>query len=251
MNLSLCITTYNRYELTVESFNKVINDPRINDIVILDDASTDFSAAKLGRHFQSYPNIRVIKQACNRGMSQNKRDAIAYARNEWVIIFDSDNIIGPDYLDAFGDYTGYFDGKLTSTRLNDIEKFIFCPDFAQPNFDYREFNSNAQGNTFRSGIYHAHDCAERITNNNFNCLMNTCNYIVNRNFYLQVYQHNPEHVASDTIWHAYNHLKAGGVFCMVPGMQYFHRVHDNSGFKQGIEYNMAKAEEVRRLIQQL
>jgi hypothetical protein len=34
-------------------------------------------------------------------------------------------------------------------------------------------------------------------------------------------------------------------------MQYFHRVHDASGFKQDIGYNMQKAEEVRRLIQQL
>jgi hypothetical protein len=81
--------------------------------------------------------------------------------------------------------------------------------------------------------------------------MNTCNYIVNRDFYLKTYQYNPEHIASDTIWHNYNHLKAGGKFCIVPDMQYYHRTHAGSGFMKGIEYNMAKTEEVRKLIQQL
>lgn len=250
MKLSLCITTYNRYLLTVESFAKVLEDPRIDDIVILDDASTDLSGVQLHALFANNPKVRVIRQTRNRGMSMNKRDAIAYARNEWAIIFDSDNIIGLDYLDAFGAYTGYFEALL---NVEDVNKFIFCPDFAQPKFDYRQFNSSSKGGdkNFRSGIYAAHECAKEIADSDFNCLMNTCNYIVNRDFYLKVYQHNPEHIASDTIWHNYNHLIAGGHFCVVPGMQYFHRVHKGSGFMQGVDNNIAQAEKVRRLIQQL
>lgn len=239
------MTTYNRYEMTIESFAKVLNDPRIDDIVIMDDASSDGSGLMLFNYFKNNDKVRVFLQATNKGMSKNKHDAISFARNEWVIIFDSDNIIGPDYLDAF------FEHALADRRSNftqHFHKFIFCPDFAKPNFDYRAF-SLQEAPTY--GIYHAKDAARCIIDSRFNCLMNTCNYIVNRDFYLKTYKHNPEHKASDTIWHNYNHLKAGGIFAVVPNMQYEHRVHDGSGFMQGVQYNMQKTEEVRKLIQQL
>lgn len=248
MNLSLCLTTFNRFGLLKESFAQVIDDSRIDDIVILDDASTDGSYEKLAEHYKCISKVRVIRQAQNRGMSRNKRDAIAYASNPWVIIFDSDNIIGPDYLDAF--YEVAIDGDALNefNKIRPIEKFIFCPDFATPEFDYREFKMGNDGIGMRAGIYGARESAYEIKNDSFNCLMNTCNYIVNRDFYLKTYRHNPAHIASDTIWHNYNHLKAGGHFVVVPGMQYYHRVHKGSGFLQGVDHNMRMQAEVRKMI---
>lgn len=252
MKLSLCITTYNRYEMTIESFAKVIDDPRIDDIVIMDDRSLGVDIERL-RQFvlkDKTGKLHLWEQTVNVGMSKNKRDAIRHAKNEWAIIFDSDNIIGPDYLsEFFGFISGGYVFKEFS-KITDIEKFIFCPDFARPTFDYREYKCG-NGRNMRSGIYAARECAFDIKDDTFNCLMNTCNYIVNRDFYLKTYQYNPEHIASDTIWHNYNHLKAGGHFVVVPDMQYFHRVHDGSGFMQDAAGNMARADKVRKLIQQL
>lgn len=249
MKLSLCITTYNRYEMTIESFAKVLDDPRIDDIVILDDCSTDRSLYALKKHFHiinNYEKVRILNQKINVGMSRNKRDAIAAAKNEWTIILDSDNVIDPTYLDAF--YKHVAGGFNLINAPHHWNNFIFCPDFAKPDFDYRAF-SQAEPPTY--GIYDAKDAARCVIDSRFNCLMNTCNYIVNRDFYLKTYKYNKEHIASDTIWHNYNHLKSGGKFAVVPDMQYFHRVHNGSGFRNGIEYNMQKTEEVRRLIQQL
>lgn len=248
MKLSLCITTYNRYEMTIESFAQVLNDDRIDDIVIMDDCSQqqvkyDFYSWML-RTQNGGGKVRFIEQSQNVGMSRNKRDAIANAKNEWCIIFDSDNVIGPDYLDAF-----YKDINLPSQFSNKyIDHIIFCPDFAKPNFDYRAFSAKKPP-TY--GLYDAKDAARCIIDSRFNCLMNTCNYIVNRDYYLKTYQHNHEHKASDTIWHNYNHLKSGGIFRVVQYMQYAHRVHKGSGFMEDVQYNMAKSEEVRKLIQQL
>jgi len=100
MNLSIAITTFNRLEFTIESFAQVLDDPRVDDIVILDDCSTDGSYEKLVKHFSGVEKVRVVRQAQNRGMSLNKRDAIAYAKNEWVAIIDSDNIIGKNYIES-------------------------------------------------------------------------------------------------------------------------------------------------------
>lgn len=248
MKISLAITTFNRFEMTVESFEQVIDDPRIDDIVILDDCSTDNSFAKLVEHFKGNEKVRVIRQAQNRNMSLNKRDAIALSKNKWVIIFDSDNILGPDYLDAFYNYVGE-----SMDTVKEIERYIFCPDFAKPQFNYTAYKQGGGGSQhiYRSGIYGSNEARVEIKNDDFNCLLNTCNYIVNRDYYLKTYQLNPDHVASDTIWHNYNHLKSGGRFWIVPNMQYQHRVHPGSGFLQDADYNMKKSAEVRRLIMQL
>lgn len=233
MKLSLAITTFNRFEYTVESFAQVIDDPRIDDIVLLDDHSTDGSYEKLRDHFAGNKKVRVIRQAQNRGMSLNKRDAIALSKNKWVIIFDSDNIISPKYLDAFYEQL---------ERDGTAHHFcIYMPDFAKPKFDYRRFAGMTYGVMSRPPV---HDDMG-------NCLMNTANYIVNRNEYVRVYEYNAEHIASDTIWFNYNWYKAGNTFYVVPGMEYFHRIHPGSGFLQDADYNMKKSAEVRKLIMQL
>ena len=250
MKLSLCITTYNRPALTLSAFEKVYTDPRIDEVVIVDDKSThnnfqilyalltDFSQTvpeEIRRKWSLYVND------INLGMSRNKARALELAKNEWCILFDSDNILDVGYLDALEAFTG---GKLDESGHNTI----WCPDFAKPQFDYRAF-SKSEAPTF--GIYDAKDAARCIIDSRFNCLMNTCNYVVNRQFYLGAYQYNPRHKASDTIWHNYNHLKAGGRFVIVPDMQYDHLVHKDSGFMQDAAGNMARAEEVRKLIMQL
>lgn len=230
-----------RFDLTIESFAQIIDDPRINDIVVLDDASTDGSYEKLVEYYKDIPKIRVLRQAQNQGMSRNKRDAIGYAKNPWCIVFDSDNVLGVDYIDAFYNDIG---NPWCSTDLR-YHSTIFCPDFAKPDFDYTSFINN------RTGIYGAKEAAKCIKNDAFNLLMNTCNYIVHRDTYIKTYKYNPDHIASDTIWHNYNHLKAGGLFAVVPGMRYFHRVHDGSGFMRDVNYNMAQSEKVRKMIMAL
>jgi glycosyltransferase involved in cell wall biosynthesis len=246
MKLSLCITTYNRFDLLKESYAQVIDDPRISEIIIVDDCSTE-PGIKEKVNGLAGGKVKVFHQVENRGMSRNKADAISYASNEWCILFDSDNIIGPDYLDAFYNYIE--DGG----QVFDVESYIFCPDFAKPGFDYRAYNQGGGGSkfTYRAGIYGSAEARVEIKHDDFNCLLNTCNYIVNRVTYLKTYQYDPTHIASDTIWHNYNHLKAGGRFWIVPGMQYVHRVHSGSGFLQGVDHNMRMQNEVRKMIMAL
>lgn len=128
MKLSLAITTYLRYEMTVESFAQVIDDPRIDDIVILDDCSTDGSYEKLRDHFAGNKKVRVIRQAQNRGMLVNKFHAVGYCKNEWVALIDSDNVIGKSYLDAIFSITVYPD------LLQLYKDTIYVPEFSKPTF---------------------------------------------------------------------------------------------------------------------
>lgn len=232
MNISLCITTYNRAQMCIDSFKEVIDDERINDILILDDCSTDGSYAALRKHFKGNEKVRVVQQMFNRGMSINKRDAIALARNEWVIIFDDDNKIEQAYLNSLAATPDIFENV----------KGIYLPDFAKPTFDYRGYG----------GRWFDASTINRVSSlPMFGALLNTCNYVVNRDFYIKTWVFNKEMKGTDTIWHALQHLKSGGEFYVVPGMEYEHRVHDESGFMKDVDYNMHWAIELENQIKKL
>lgn len=235
MKLTLAITVYNRYEMLLESFAGVIDDDRIDEILIMDDHSDDEYWKKIQELPKFNPKIKVVRQLKNRGMSVNKRDAIFHSKNEWVIIFDSDNVIGKDYLDSlFKEWR----------KDRPIPGIIYCPSFAKPMFDYR-----AYCNIFLDYKNAAKKLAtgERM----INCFFNTCNYVVNREWYLNVWKENGEIKATDTIYFNYLWLKEGKGFLVVQDMTYDHRVHGGSGFLQNADYNMKKAEEIKKLIMAL
>lgn len=233
MKLSLAITTYNRYEMTVESFAQVIDDPRIDDIVILDDCSTDGSYEKLRDHFNGNEKVRVIRQAQNRGMLINKFDAVAHANNHWVILLDSDNIIGKSYLESLWQMGAYY----VAPQL--YPETIYVPEFAKPQFDYRRFAGQR---------FHKYNVVDLINDRMGNCLLNTCNYLVHRERYMEVFKNNPEMKGTDTLWFNYLWLKAGYSFYVVNAMQYYHRVHDGSTWSEHAAYNIKMAEKINREI---
>jgi glycosyltransferase involved in cell wall biosynthesis len=165
----------------------------------------------------------------NLGMSRNKARAVELAKNEWCILLDSDNVIDASYLNAipFG-------------KMN--RDYIYCPSFARPQFDYRKY----------AGMAINTDVAKNIMSKPMGeCLFNTCNYVVNRQEYLRVFEYNPEMKGTDTIWFNYLWLKDGGKFFVLHDMEYTHRVHAGSGFMADVDYNMKKSKEVKQLIQTL
>lgn len=230
MNLTFAVTNYNRYDMLLESFAGLIDDPRIDEILIMDDCSEEKYWNKIEQLPKFNPKIKVVRQLKNRGMSGNKRDAVFNSKNEWVIIADSDNVFKKNYVDA-----------LMTVRF--VPEVIFCPSFAAPNFDYRKYQGNSY---FKSSSFQL-----LLQETEFSCLMNTCNYVVNKEAYLSVWEENKEMIATDTIYMNYLWLKSGNAFFVVPGMEYEHRVHSGSGFLKGIEYNMKKAKEVEKLIMEL
>lgn len=231
MKLTFAVTTYNRYEMLLESFAGIIDDPRIDEILVMDDCSEDKYWNKIKDLPNFNPKIKVVRQLQNRGMSVNKRDAVFNSKNDWVILADSDNVFNNNYVDAFFGLGKY------------MKEHIYCPSFAAPNFDYRKYQGNVY---FKSSSFQL-----LLQDSQFSCLMNTCNYVVNKEAYLSVWEENKEMIASDTIWFNYLWLKSGNGFFVVPGMEYQHRVHKGSGFLKEMEYNMKKAKEVEKLIIEL
>lgn len=225
---TLSITTFNRLAWTIESFAQVIDDERISEVILMDDASTDNSFHELRKTFNSVEKVRVIQQFKNRGMQGNKHSAVAHAKNPFVILFDSDNVLGVDYLDAI------------PSELN--LRTIYCPSWAHPNFDYTAF----------SGLrFNRTTVNEHLGKPYFEQLLNTCNYVVPRDEYCRVYREDLSIKGSDTVYFAHLWLKAGNNFEVVSGMEYFHRVGPHSGWLKDAAYNIERGNQTLNEIKEL
>ena len=227
MKFTLAITTYNRDILTLDSFCQVLNDSRVNEVIIVDDCSDGKYFDRIVHLLTTYDSLKIKlhRNESNLGMMLNKRRAVECSSNEWVILFDSDNIITSQYLDAIP---------------KDLDpNVIYCPSFARPHFDYRKFSGK---------MINIPEAKKMMADRMGNACFNTCNYLVHRDTYLKVFQPDPNVRATDTISFNYQWLKSGRQFFVVPGMEYDHRVHDGSGFMADADFNMRKAEEYKQKI---
>lgn len=227
MKYSLCLTNYNRYEMLKRAYEQVLDDDRIDEIIISDDNSTTEIWNQVV-WLEDFKKVKLFRNKETLGMYRNKMQALSYASNYWAIIFDSDNIMDKSYLDAV-------DAALKS-KMTGV-KTIICPSFAKPKFDYRPFMGH---------VYNKANVNKLLNYPMGECLMNTCNYVLNTDSL--PYEYNPTMKATDTIWMNYLFLKAGYEFYIAPGLEYVHTDHPESGFRKDLEYNMQKAFEVKQLI---
>jgi glycosyltransferase involved in cell wall biosynthesis len=230
--ITLALTNWNRCDLLIKSFVNVIDDNRIDEILILDDFSKIDIYKRLEKKINELnnPKIKLIRNEQNLGMSRNKNKAIQTSKNDWVIIFDSDNIINTDYIDT----------------LYKIENWnrdvIYMPTYASKVFDYSEF----------SGItIDRHNVKKYIDKNLFTAALNTCNYFVNKAIYKIIYQYDKTIKGTDTIYFNYNWLLHENQLYFVPDLKYFHLSHNDSGFLDDGEYNMKQARKITNQIKKL
>lgn len=211
-----------------EAIVKVQDDERIGEIVIVDDASDDGSYQMIVNEYWRDSKFKIYRNPKRLDCYANKHEAIGRARNPWVILFDSDNILTSDYIDAMLAYMPW-----------DSEHW-YLPTFGRPDFDYREF----AGETIdRSNV------AEFVGRSNFLTALNTANHFVHRDAYLAAWDPQTNPGTADSIYMALRWLETGGSLTFVPGMEYEHRIHEGSHFQtfNSLQYEQLKAEVIERL----
>lgn len=215
--ISVVIPYYNRSDLIKETLSPLLSDHRIDDIVLCDDRSKPDDFKNLLKITEDIIKVRVTRNCDNFGNQHNKKACLSFAKNEWAIILDNDNIVGTDFIDKLYEYA-YWD-----------ENTIYHPDFAYPNFNYRHFG----GKIIREETVKSY-CSDPI----FMTLLNTNNYFVNVESYLESYVYDKNIKGADGIFFAYNWMKDRKSILVVNDMQYFHRVHDGSCFLANTDINM-------------
>jgi len=207
--ISLCLTTYNRYELLLESFNDVLKDPRIGEVVIVDDMSDEDIYNDLKNAVKWMPKVNLFRNQTNKDCYLNKREAISRAANDYVIILDSDNHIDVNFLDRI--YAENWETGL-----------ILAPSWAKPTFDYRAFNGL---------VITKENVVSHMKEKMFSTALNTFNFFINKNEYLKCFDATVDPVTADSIYFNYCWLKAGNRIKIVEGMEYNHLVHVGSHYQ--------------------
>lgn len=211
--ISICLTNYNRTSMLLQSFSQVLDHELVSEIIIADDCSNQGVIDELISW--QFPKVRVALNSQNLGCYANKRRAVSLAANDWVILFDSDNILTKEYLDRIE--------NLMIAGVN--AKTLYQPEFARPHFDFTQFS----GTNFARG-----NIGRNAENSTFCTMLNAMNYFVNKDEYLRVWENRPEPWTADSLLQNYNWLNAGNSIYVVPGLTYEHRVHEGSHYKEHV-----------------
>jgi GT2 family glycosyltransferase len=228
--ISLCIPGYRRPKLTMETLAYPISDDMISEIIITDDLSPIDEYHELWELTKDISKVKLIRNVNNFHNAHNKRTALSFATNEWVILIDNDNKIDKNFVD-----------KLFQVETWD-PKIIYHPEWLRPHYDYREISGS---------IINKENVALFTKYPFFVTTLNSNNYLVHRNTYLKVYQYNPEVRGADGEWFMLNWFNAGNSVYILPGLQYDHLVHQGSEFLREVDSNMEKIYYYFELIKQL
>lgn len=222
---TLCMTTMDRYDHFLSKYlPHYLENQFIDEIIITDENGND--ASKIQNAFPYNSKIKVVVNDTRLGPFLNKMKACSLAKNEWIVLIDSDNFAHADYFVKAADYI--------KSNIKDEKNVILAPCFASPRFNYSHLN----GFVYKMGSFSSNKVREQqvIQHNNTNSevLMNTGNYVLNKylidNIDLSKEVGNINFSsACDVIY--FNTLlfeQLGLNLHVVPDMKYYHVVHDDS-----------------------
>lgn len=218
--VSVAIPVHNRTSRVLGLLPSLCADPRIGEVVIRDDASSVNEVDELVRGVRSAgERVRLAVNDSNQGAFINKWKVVADCRLDWVVLLDSDNRLRPDYLDPLYALPAW------SPRV------IYCPQRARPRFDFSSFTGaplDLQGAVRLIASSHRP---------NMHVFLNTGNYVVYRERYVQVLEPHLgcEVAAADVFAANLMWLRSGGLLHVLPGMDYAHDVHEGSWFRKSAD----------------
>ena len=100
-SISVVVAVYNIEDYICECVDSIINQTiQPEEIVLVDDGSTDRSSALCDEYAEKNTNIRVIHQK-NAGLSAARNTGIEHAQGVWVYFVDGDDILAPDVIESF------------------------------------------------------------------------------------------------------------------------------------------------------
>lgn len=214
--ISVAITTHNRSQYVNKAIRTIYRDPRIREIVISDDHSDSDDYKQLCSMLNQYTSkVKIYRNKRNYGAFKNKYLALSKCTSEWAVLLDSDNVLPRLYID-----------KLYTISTWDPD-FIYCPDFAKPNFNFSLFSGL---------ILDKCSVAEFLTKTELQTavrtLLNTGNYFVPVANYTRLVEpfKNLSVYAADVITMVYIWMQNGKKIQVLDGLEYKHTVHPESHF---------------------
>lgn len=171
-SLSLCVTAYQEAERHAcewikECLAPAIQEPLVAEIVVCNDGTPDWP--ELAAALRDVPKLRFVQNPERLQVFGNKLESVWQATSEWVLMCDSDNVMGDDYYRA-----------LEALRPWDRDTW-YCASRAGTVFDYRPLIGEWKLPEFLEIV--PRDASM------FWCFCNTGNQFVHRPTFLSLFGH--------------------------------------------------------------
>lgn len=221
--ISVCIPTYNRFNLLLECIAPFLEDDRVTEIVIVDDCSDMNIYKNIEIYCMQYAKVRLYRNEKNLDCALNKKRCVELATNDWVLLADSDNVFSKEFIDTIFNerHINPVTQENTWSRL-----MIYQPSFAKPHFDFTAFEGKHI--SFMNVAFF-------MMQHQFQTMLNAANCFFHREEWLGVFDSSIDPVTSDSIYQNYRWLEAGNSIYVVPGLHYEHRV-SNHGKEEKSHY---------------
>lgn len=131
--ISIVIPTYNRGSLIHDTLNSVVNQSYNNwECLIIDDGSTDNTIEVLQPYLKHDQRFKLYSRSSDhkKGPSGCRNQGIDLSKGEYIIFFDSDDIVHPDNL------------KICLDILDSHKEFSYC------RYDKKPFKGDWQSREF-------------------------------------------------------------------------------------------------------
>ena len=211
---SLCIPTMDRFDqFLINYLPKYLKNELIEEIIITDENGNDIN--KIKDMFANNEKLKLHTNETKLGPFLNKLNACKKAKNEWIVLMDSDNFADETYFSVAKNYI--------INTIGEQKNIILAPYKANPNFNY----SNVSGIIYKKNSIEKHPL-----------LMNTGNYVLNSYLIQNLnLQHETENIqkssACDVIY--FNTLLFEQLdlhMHVVENLEYEHVVHNGSIYLQ-------------------
>jgi glycosyltransferase involved in cell wall biosynthesis len=116
--VSVVIRTYNRAAMLPDALESALNQTLpAQEIVIVDDGSTDETAEVVSSYQQKHPEIRYVKTESNLGPGRAAERGVRECRSAYVAFLDSDDVWLPNHLEQIAtEFANHPDAVLVFTR---------------------------------------------------------------------------------------------------------------------------------------
>ncbi len=124
LNISFIVPCFNCEATLLESVESIFegNYNQGDEVIFVDDASTDGTASLIGAFYKQYPGVVTIQHNINKGSAGASRNtAIDVAKHNWIFCLDADNILMPGSVDALQQFALQF--NLDAAAFGEIRYF--------------------------------------------------------------------------------------------------------------------------------
>jgi glycosyltransferase involved in cell wall biosynthesis len=145
LRISAVVPAYNVEKYVVEAIDSLLNQTeRFFEIVVVDDGSTDGTAALLDR-YRGAAGVKIIRTE-NKGIASARNAGLAQTSGDYVYFFDSDDLLNEDFVASMR-------ALLAGKRGVDVVYFS-GESFLNEGFrtDYRQSYDRKQDGEYASGV---------------------------------------------------------------------------------------------------